>query len=1070
MKQVKVTTTLEGFEDWHVDIGVPLATTVAKFKSLLAAPPHSLAVTPALRILNGLNAAALTPMKDYERVKEELVLLNFRPPNGEARVGSTTLGIAEILGVQSGPWMVQVTVKTTFDGWEDWSLQLSVPKSTTVRALKDILRRPPHSLGFDERAQKVLMRLAGKYASNLGTMRDDERVEPEVILLNFVPGSEAQDIPAPSKMVETDLRGLAMRNFELVKARHAKECPLDRRAYSWCRTASWAEQAFRTIDDVSQQHLRAADGPFVIWILDATEEVEGNLVEHGFFDDIGFFEGRPVECYIMGQNLRNYAAFPGAGPLTETYRSLSGQRSDTKHGVHLRKFSYDDGDALASAKKPDLVMLFCTDFPNTIADGRPHVQLPKHVLEAARGGVSRPRAAFTTNFKFWEASIKNLTDAMGDRLVFPPIRSPFSSQAGDKTAEFDDNGWVVGLQNLEALEEVLQMDLRAPLAESRNPEEKLSAIFWGIIDLKYDPRLPILERVKVLETGDGRSSKFSNHGAEIPRRFRAKHRLEDFACPRFTVVSNNKKLTHDEMVIGGYKHLVPHQLCLPRVYHYSLAKEIIDGLGCGEQDVLVLKLCNRSRAAGIIPVPVDELDEVLEELLVIPDDMEEWLTRKLARGSEETLEVDWGCFEEQRRHWWSNECPFFVVETYCESVPVLSEADEKLYDGTMRVAFALRRKAVKAQGRRKKDSSYYNYENPPAEEEPKEQLELEWLGGYWKLPKDDVNSDKLRERCISAARTKGTAAVRPAHLHDIYAAMGDSVQQLFSLTEPGLTGLAQKYGTETPSLAAYLTARSAVTLRDLSKCRQAMDLAAVQLAKCEDSLEKRFVESYVQRGYGVFEALQAPGHGSEAMRWEAAMERFAASILKLPSNATAWYLKGMALLELGKPAQAIEPMQRALLLDLDFKAPYVNLGVAFLRMSRLDETIEISDALLLRHPDSPQCHYHIAVAAFLKSQLLVVQAEGDGANLSEQEASEYEELRKRALQEMTLARDSEEGQRLQYRSPSMSPFLDEDDQIVNLLRPPFSIFSKTTSPSRRRIPFSVVMPVNVGWRFFGWRT
>jgi len=30
--------------------------------------------------------------------------------------------------------------------------------------------------------------------------------------------------------------------------------------------------------------------------LDATEEVEGNLGEHGFFDDIGFFEGRPVEC------------------------------------------------------------------------------------------------------------------------------------------------------------------------------------------------------------------------------------------------------------------------------------------------------------------------------------------------------------------------------------------------------------------------------------------------------------------------------------------------------------------------------------------------------------------------------------------------------------------------------------------------------------------------------------------------------------------------------------------------------------------------------------------------------
>ena len=137
----------------------------------------------------------------------------------------------------------------------------------------------------------------------------------------------------------------------------------------------------------------------------------------------------------------------------------------------------------------------------------------------------------------------------------------------------------------------------------------------------------------------------------------------------------------------------------------------------------------------------------------MPEDMEEWLTRKLTRGSAETFGIDWGCFEEQRRHWWSNECPFFVVETYCESVPVLSEADEKLYDGTMRVAFALRRKVVKG---RQGDSSFCKHGRPPEGEEPKDALELEWLGGYWKLPKDDVNSERLRERCVSAARTKGT--------------------------------------------------------------------------------------------------------------------------------------------------------------------------------------------------------------------------------------------------------------------------------------------------------------------------
>ena len=33
------------------------------------------------------------------------------------------------------------------------------------------------------------------------------------------------------------------------------------------------------------------------------------------------------------------------------------------------------------------------------------------------------------------------------------------------------------------------------------------------------------------------------------------------------------------------------------------------------------------------------------------------------------------------------------------------------------------------------------------------------LGGYWKLPKDDMESPDLRRRIVSAARTSGTAKV-----------------------------------------------------------------------------------------------------------------------------------------------------------------------------------------------------------------------------------------------------------------------------------------------------------------------
>jgi len=258
--------------------------------------------------------------------------------------------------------------------------------------------------------------------------------------------------------------------------------------------------------------------------------------------------------------------------------------------------------------------------------------------------------------------------------------------------EFDDNGWVIFLESVDALEEVLKLDLGTEDPKSLAPDKKLGAIFWGIVDLKYDPRLPILERVKVLETGDGRNSKFSNHGSTIPIRFRARHKFQEGASlGRFTLVSNNKRLTHDEMFMAGYNHLMPKQLVLPREYKRGLAQEIIDGLWCSENDVLVLKLLNRSRAAGIIPVTVAELDEVLQELLQIPEDMEEWFLRKVPKGNAETIDIQWGSFEEQYRHWWSNECPFFAVEPCCSSFPVESEVDNKLYDPTMRVSFVLRR-------------------------------------------------------------------------------------------------------------------------------------------------------------------------------------------------------------------------------------------------------------------------------------------------------------------------------------------------------------------------------------------
>uniref|UniRef100_A0A7S4Q751 Replication factor C C-terminal domain-containing protein n=1 Tax=Alexandrium monilatum TaxID=311494 RepID=A0A7S4Q751_9DINO len=63
-------------------------------------------------------------------------------------------------------------------------------------------------------------------------------------------------------------------------------------------------------------------------------------------------------------------------------------------------------------------------------------------------------------------------------------------------------------------------------------------------DICEDPRLPDGERVKVLELGDGRSSRFSNHGVASRDKFRSEYCLGAHYL-RLDVLMGNKQLTHD---------------------------------------------------------------------------------------------------------------------------------------------------------------------------------------------------------------------------------------------------------------------------------------------------------------------------------------------------------------------------------------------------------------------------------------------------------------------------------------------------------------------------------------------
>jgi len=519
------------------------------------------------------------------------------------------------------------------------------------------------------------------------------------------------------------------------------------------------------------------------------------------------------------------------------------------------------------------------------------------------------------------------------------------------------------------------------------------------------------------------------------------------------VISANKKLTHDLIQHAGYGHLLPQQVWFPRVYEEDLAARIAEGLGVGSEDAVVLKLSNRTRAAGVLPVPVISLDMVLHEILTPPSDTEEWFQRKLASGPLAALQVKYGSYEEQVRHWWSNECPFFVAERFCTSMPSHWEGEE--YDGTMRVAFALRKKEPPPGAPDQEGAADNGHKaSSDASKIPSaEELEVDWLGGYWKLPKAPVDSADFRDSVISAART-GTTPVAESHLREVYCALGQCIQAMFSM-DPAVDNLKSWYE-DSPPVSSYLIARLASSNKNQNKCLVMMEQAKLEAAKIKEEPMKQCARSFVARAQGVC-AFQSTGR----VQLPQAKTQFKRSLELNPLNSTTLYLLGMTCLEeQGQDdQQAVNLMARSLLLDPDFKGPYVNLGVAFLRLSRYDDAIRISEAGLGRHPQSPQCHYHIGVACYRKSVILE-----SGPPLAEP-MRQHEELRGRALKALQEARASDDAQKVLAKNKHEAPWTAQDDQMVSELETIRSVFLKPRRPGQ---PPADHGP-QVGWRWFQWR-
>jgi len=476
------------------------------------------------------------------------------------------------------------------------------------------------------------------------------------------------------------------------------------------------------------------------------------------------------------------------------------------------------------------------------------------------------------------------------------------------------------------------------LYTSRDPEDgPIPVVFWGICDIKYDPRLHERDRVKILELGDGSCSKFSNHGAAIQKRFRKSYCMDSDPI-KPSIMVDNKKLTHDAFIDCGLAHLVPRQFAYPRQYHATLAKRIISDLMVSEEDAVALKLLNRARGAGVVICPVRDLDAALLQLLSPPvgEDFDGWLRKRKEWLEHERLLGSYkGVLDEQQLHYWANECPLFVAEEVCSSIPVCCfDGTEEFFDGTLRVAFVLTRSPCHIGS------------------------EVGWLGGYWKLPsasKDAASSgtiEDLHARMLSSFNTveKRTAELSHEHFREVCVSLEPALKAVFGMRAYSSPKEITRHCSHDPIFCAFILARYRYLVHGqgiASESRKAIEelrQMASTAGKTVNYLPKLSVLSYIERLLGMAHFQHRD--------WRKVLDHLRKSLAILPTNATSRFLYGSVLHEQNKYSEACGYYLGSITLDPDFKYPYIKLGDCWISLQRYHAARDAISACLRRHPDS----------------------------------------------------------------------------------------------------------------------